>query len=39
MAYKDIAQVMDSQRDLVEIIGSFTPKVVRMCGDDSAAED
>ncbi len=39
MAYKDIATVMNSQRDLVEIIGSFTPKVVRMCGDGSAAED
>ncbi|MGB3869042.1 MAG: RtcB family protein, partial [Flavobacteriales bacterium] len=39
MAYKDIALVMDSQRDLVEIIGTFTPKVVRMCGDGSAAED
>jgi len=39
MAYKDIATVMNSQRELVEIIGSFTPKVVRMCGDGSAAED
>ncbi len=39
MAYKDIRTVMDSQRDLVEVIGSFTPKVVRMCGDGSAAED
>jgi tRNA-splicing ligase RtcB len=39
MAYKDIGTVMNSQRDLVEIIGSFTPKVVRMCGDGSAAED
>ena len=38
-AYKDIATVMNSQRELVEIIGSFTPKVVRMCGDGSAAED
>lgn len=39
MAYKDIATVMKSQRELVEVIGSFTPKVVRMCGDGSAAED
>lgn len=39
MAYKDITIVMGSQRDLVEVIGSFTPKVVRMCGDGSAAED
>ncbi|MBP9081268.1 MAG: RtcB family protein [Flavobacteriales bacterium] len=39
MAYKDIAQVMASQRDRVEVIGSFMPKVVRMCGDGSPAED
>jgi tRNA-splicing ligase RtcB (3'-phosphate/5'-hydroxy nucleic acid ligase) len=39
MAYKDIASVMKSQRELVEVIGSFTPKIVRMCGDGSAAED
>lgn len=39
MAYKDIATVMASQRELVEVIGSFTPKIVRMCGDGSAAED
>jgi tRNA-splicing ligase RtcB (3'-phosphate/5'-hydroxy nucleic acid ligase) len=39
MAYKDIAMVMKSQRDLVEVLGSFTPKIVRMCGDGSAAED
>lgn len=39
MAYKDIATVMSSQRELIEVIGSFTPKIVRMCGDGSAAED
>ena len=39
MAYKNIAAVMASQQDLVEVIGSFTPKVVRMCGDGSPAED
>ena len=33
MAYKDIHKVMEYQNDLVEVIGSFTPKVVRMCGD------
>lgn len=33
MAYKDIHQVMESQVDLVEVLGTFTPKVVRMCGD------
>lgn len=39
MAYKDIDTVMASQRELIEVIGSFTPKIVRMCGDGSAAED
>jgi len=33
MVYKDIFKVMEHQQDLVEIIGKFTPKVVRMCGD------
>jgi len=39
MAYKDIRMVMNYQDDLVEVLGEFTPKIVRMCGDDSAAED
>jgi len=46
MAYKDINTVMASQRELIEVIGSFTPKIVRIplrrdrwCGDGSAAED
>ena len=39
MAYKDINQVMGYQQDLVEVIGKFFPKIVRMCGDDSPAED
>ena len=39
MAYKDIASVMASQRDLVEVIGSFLPKLVRMNDDDSPPED
>jgi tRNA-splicing ligase RtcB (3'-phosphate/5'-hydroxy nucleic acid ligase) len=30
MAYKDIAQVMNFQQDLVEVLGKFTPKIVRM---------
>ena len=30
MAYKDIHKVMKHQQDLVEIIGSFHPKIVRM---------
>lgn len=33
MAYKDIHQVMEHQKDLVEVVGSFLPKIVRMCGD------
>ena len=30
MAYKDIHQVMDHQRDLVDVLGSFQPRIVRM---------
>lgn len=33
MVYKDIYKVMEYQQDLVEILGKFTPKVIRMCGD------
>jgi tRNA-splicing ligase RtcB len=29
-AYKNIMDVMDQQRDLVEVVGQFTPKIVRM---------
>ncbi len=39
MAYKDIKKVMHYQDDLVEVIGTFVPKIVRMCGDKTAAED
>jgi tRNA-splicing ligase RtcB (3'-phosphate/5'-hydroxy nucleic acid ligase) len=39
MAYKDIRKVMQYQDDLVDVLGEFTPKIVRMCGDDSPAED
>jgi tRNA-splicing ligase RtcB (3'-phosphate/5'-hydroxy nucleic acid ligase) len=38
MAYKDIHQVMNYQKDLVEILGSFMPKIVRMCGDEKFQE-
>ena len=38
MAYKDIKQVMESQGDLVDIIGSFQPRIVRMCGDEKFFE-
>ncbi len=30
MAYKDIKKVMQNQQELVEVIGTFTPKIVRM---------
>lgn len=30
MAYKDIKKVMNSQQELVKVLGTFTPKVVRM---------
>ena len=30
MAYKDISKVMNNQQELVEVLGMFTPKIVRM---------
>ncbi|UZR95675.1 RtcB family protein [Chondrinema litorale] len=30
MAYKDIEKVMQAQRDLVDVVGKFQPKIVRM---------
>lgn len=33
MAYKDIEQVMRYQQDLVDILGTFMPKIVRMAND------
>ncbi len=33
MAYKDIHEVMRSQQDLVEVLGTFHPKIVRMAED------
>ena len=38
-AYKDIHQVMASQEDLVDVLGSFQPRIVMMCGDGSRPED
>lgn len=38
MAYKDIHQVMNYQKELVEVLGSFMPKIVRMCGDERFQE-
>lgn len=31
-AYKDIEAVMQSQQALVDVVGKFTPKMVKMCG-------
>ena len=38
-AYKDIREVMAQQTDLVEPIAEFLPRIVKMCGDGSKAED
>jgi tRNA-splicing ligase RtcB len=37
--YKNIEDVMRDQADLVETIARFDPKLVKMCGDGSQAED
>ncbi len=37
--YKDIAQVMAAQTDLVEVLGRFDPKLVKMCPSGEKAED
>ena len=33
------AVVMAAQQDLVDIVAQFDPRVVKMCGDGSEAED
>ena len=33
MAYKDIHAVMAGQTELVDVLGEFYPKIVRMAGD------
>lgn len=38
MAYKDIHTVMTAQQNLVDIIATFQPKIVRMA-DDGSKED
>lgn len=38
MAYKDIHTVMEAQRELVDVLAKFTPKMVRMA-DDGSRED
>ena len=37
--YKDIREVMKHQSDLVEVVARFDPRIVKMCGDGSRAED
>ena len=37
-AYKDIHEVMQAQQALVEVVGQFQPKIVRMCGDEKFME-
>jgi tRNA-splicing ligase RtcB len=37
--YKNIHEVMAAQEDLVETVARFDPKIVKMCGDGSRAED
>lgn len=39
MAYKDIHSIMESQADLVEILGSFLPKIVKMADGRERPED
>jgi tRNA-splicing ligase RtcB len=37
--YKDIAQVMTAQTDLIDVLGRFDPKLVKMCPAGGRAED
>lgn len=37
--YKNIEDVMLAQSDLVETVARFDPRIVKMCGDNSRAED
>ena len=37
--YKNIIDVMRRQSDLVDIVARFDPRIVKMCGDGSRAED
>ena len=39
MVYKDIHAVMAAQTDLVEVLGRFDPKLVKMCSAGERAED
>lgn len=37
--YKNILDVMRAQEDLVDTVARFDPRIVKMCGDGSRAED
>jgi len=37
--YKNILDVMRRQAELVDVVARFDPKIVKMCGDNSRAED
>jgi tRNA-splicing ligase RtcB (3'-phosphate/5'-hydroxy nucleic acid ligase) len=37
--YKDIAAVMAAQTDLIDVLGRFDPKLVKMCPAGERAED
>jgi tRNA-splicing ligase RtcB len=37
--YKDIHSVMSAQTDLVDVLGRFDPKLVKMCPAGEKAED
>jgi tRNA-splicing ligase RtcB len=39
LAYKNIDEVMAQQRDLVDVIGRFDPKIVRMADAGERPED
>jgi tRNA-splicing ligase RtcB len=36
--YKPIEQVMEAQRDLVEVVARFDPKIVKMSSDGKAED-
>ena len=38
-AYKNIEAVMQSQQALVEVVGKFTPKIVKMAGPDASRQN
>ena len=39
LAYKDIHEVMNQQRDLVDVVARFEPKIVRMADERERPED